>query len=91
MLMQSIVARIQTSSMSLKGIKSIKDAHKRGIKIGWHAINCNQLFYNIEGLISITMKKISVDGFRVARTRGTTRRTQGFERRGLNVGDLGSQ
>jgi hypothetical protein len=32
-----------------------------------------------------------VDGFRVARTRGTTRRTQGFERRGLNVGDLGSQ
>jgi hypothetical protein len=34
---------------------------------------------------------ISVDGFRVARTRGTTRWTQGFERRGLNVGDLGSQ
>jgi hypothetical protein len=32
-----------------------------------------------------------VDGFRVARTRGTMRRTQGFERRGLNVGDLGSQ
>jgi hypothetical protein len=32
-----------------------------------------------------------VDGFRVARTRGTTRRTQRFERRGLNVGDLGSQ
>jgi hypothetical protein len=28
-----------------------------------------------------------VDGFRVARTRGTTR----FEHRGLNVGDLGSQ
>jgi hypothetical protein len=26
-----------------------------------------------------------VDEFRVARTRGTTRRTQGFERRGLNV------
>jgi hypothetical protein len=26
-----------------------------------------------------------VDGFRVARTRGTTRRTQRFERRGLNV------
>jgi hypothetical protein len=33
----------------------------------------------------------SVDGFRVARTRSTTRRTQRFERRGLNVGDLGSQ
>jgi hypothetical protein len=33
----------------------------------------------------------TVDGFRVARTRGTTRRTQRFERRGLNVGDLGSQ
>jgi hypothetical protein len=33
----------------------------------------------------------SVDGFRVARTRGTTRRTQRFERRGLNVGDPGSQ
>jgi hypothetical protein len=33
----------------------------------------------------------AVDGFHVARTRGTTRRTQGFERRGLNVGDLGSQ
>jgi hypothetical protein len=32
-----------------------------------------------------------VDGFRVARTWGTTRRTQRFERRGLNVGDLGSQ
>jgi hypothetical protein len=32
-----------------------------------------------------------VDGFRVARTRGTTRRTQRFEHRGLNVGDLGSQ
>jgi hypothetical protein len=32
-----------------------------------------------------------VDGFRVARTRGTTRRTQRFERRGLNVGDLRSQ
>jgi hypothetical protein len=29
--------------------------------------------------------KNSVGGFRVARTRGTTRRTQGFERRGLNV------
>jgi hypothetical protein len=27
----------------------------------------------------------NVDGFRVARTRGTTRRTQRFERRGLNV------
>jgi hypothetical protein len=36
-------------------------------------------------------KRGRVDGFRVARTRGTTRRTQGFERRGLNVGDLGSQ
>jgi hypothetical protein len=32
-----------------------------------------------------------VDGFRVARTRGTTRRTKRFERKGLNVGDLGSQ
>jgi hypothetical protein len=32
-----------------------------------------------------------IDGFRVARTRGTTRRTQRFERRGLNVWDLGSQ
>jgi hypothetical protein len=32
-----------------------------------------------------------VDGFRVARTRGTTRWTQRFERRGLNVGDLGLQ
>jgi hypothetical protein len=32
-----------------------------------------------------------VDGFHVARTRGTTRRTQRFERRGLNMGDLGSQ
>jgi hypothetical protein len=59
MLAQSIVASIQTSSASLKNIKSIKNAHKRGIKIGWHAINCNQLFYNIEGLISITMKEIS--------------------------------
>jgi hypothetical protein len=27
----------------------------------------------------------AIDGFRVARTRGTTRRTQRFERRGLNV------
>jgi hypothetical protein len=27
----------------------------------------------------------TVDGFRVARTRGTTRRTQRFEHRGLNV------
>jgi hypothetical protein len=34
---------------------------------------------------------VAVDGFRVARTRGTTRRTQGFERRGLNMGDLGLQ
>jgi hypothetical protein len=33
----------------------------------------------------------SFDGFRVARTRGTTRRTQRFEHRGLTVGDLGSQ
>jgi hypothetical protein len=33
----------------------------------------------------------NVDGFRVARPRGTTRRTQRFKRRGLNVGDLGSQ
>jgi hypothetical protein len=31
-----------------------------------------------------------VDGFHVARTWGTTRRTQRFEHRGLNVGDLGS-
>jgi hypothetical protein len=30
-------------------------------------------------------RSVSVDGFRVARTRGTTRRTQGFERRVLNV------
>jgi hypothetical protein len=30
----------------------------------------------------------TVDGFCVARTRGTTRRTQRFERRGLYVGDL---
>jgi hypothetical protein len=30
----------------------------------------------------------NVDGFRVARTRGTMRWTQRFERRGLNVGDL---
>jgi hypothetical protein len=35
--------------------------------------------------------KTFVDGFRVARTRGTMRWTQRFERRGLNVGDLGSQ
>jgi hypothetical protein len=28
---------------------------------------------------------VIVDGFRVARTRGTMRWTQGFERRGLNV------
>jgi hypothetical protein len=33
----------------------------------------------------------TVDGFCVARTRGTTRRTQRFERRGLDVGDLGLQ
>jgi hypothetical protein len=33
----------------------------------------------------------NVDGFRVARTWGTTRRTQRFERRGLNVRDLRSQ
>jgi hypothetical protein len=33
----------------------------------------------------LTMSMVYVDGFRVARTRGTTRRTQGFERRGLNV------
>jgi hypothetical protein len=32
-----------------------------------------------------------VNGFCVARTKGTTRRTQRFECRGLNVGDLGSQ
>jgi hypothetical protein len=32
-----------------------------------------------------------VDGFFVARTWGTTRQTQGFERRGLNVGDFRSQ
>jgi hypothetical protein len=32
-----------------------------------------------------------VDGFHVARTRGTMRRIQRFKRRGLNVGDLGSQ
>jgi hypothetical protein len=32
---------------------------------------------------------LAVDGFCVTRTRGTTRRTQRFERRGLNVGDLG--
>jgi hypothetical protein len=59
MLAQSTIAIIQTSSMSLKSIKSIKNAHKRGIKIGWHAINGNQLFYNIKSLISITMKEIS--------------------------------
>jgi hypothetical protein len=33
----------------------------------------------------------SVNGFCDARRRGTTRRTQRFERGGLNVGDLGSQ
>jgi hypothetical protein len=37
------------------------------------------------------MSMLGVNGFRVARIRGTTRRTQGFERRGLNVGDLRSQ
>jgi hypothetical protein len=34
---------------------------------------------------------VSVDGFRVARMWGTTRWTQRFEHRGLNVSDLGSQ
>jgi hypothetical protein len=33
----------------------------------------------------------NVDGFHVARTWGTTRRTQRFERMGLNVWDLGSE
>jgi hypothetical protein len=42
-------------------------------------------------LSTINKYNVAVDGFRVARTRGTTRRTQGFEHRGLNVGDLGSQ
>jgi hypothetical protein len=41
--------------------------------------------YHVKEMLGI------VDGFRVARTRGTTRWTQRFERRGLNVGDLGSQ
>jgi hypothetical protein len=59
-LAQSTVAITQTSSASLKSIKSIKNAHKRGIKISWHAINYNQLLYNVEGLISITMKEISL-------------------------------
>jgi hypothetical protein len=36
-------------------------------------------------------KELVVDGFHVARTWGTTRRTQRFERRGLNMGDLRSQ
>jgi hypothetical protein len=42
----------------------------------------------VDGEMSVMM---IVDGFRVARTRGTTRWTQRFERRGMNVGDLGSQ
>jgi hypothetical protein len=42
-------------------------------------------------LLNPLIRKKTVDGFRVARTRGTTRRTQRFERRGLNVGDLGLQ
>jgi hypothetical protein len=37
------------------------------------------------------MEVMGVDGFHVTRTRGTTRQTQRFKRRGLNVGDLGSQ
>jgi hypothetical protein len=45
MLVQSIVSSIQTSNASLKSIKSIKNAHKRGIKVGWHATNCYQLFF----------------------------------------------
>jgi hypothetical protein len=52
MLAQSIIAIIQTSSVSLKSVQSIKNAHKIIIKTSWHAINCNQLFYNIEGLVS---------------------------------------
>jgi hypothetical protein len=42
-------------------------------------------------LCNLSLRVWIVDGFRVARTRGTTRWTQRFERRGLNVGDLGSQ
>jgi hypothetical protein len=41
--------------------------------------------------VSAKLQEGGVDGFHVARTRGTTRRTQRFERRGLNMGDLGSQ
>jgi hypothetical protein len=34
---------------------------------------------------TISLSCVLVDGFRVTRIWGTTRRTQGFERRGLNV------
>jgi hypothetical protein len=52
------MATSRANARATQLVKSIKNAHKRGIKISRHAINCNQLFYNIEGLISITIKEI---------------------------------
>jgi hypothetical protein len=54
--------------------------HPTGGLLVIHAVGLQSMYY-----------VVIVDGFRVARTRGTTRRTQRFERRGLNVGDLRSQ
>jgi hypothetical protein len=64
-------------------------------------INCYKALLGARAIEAIySTQKISLDnslskgvviGFCVARTRGTTRWTQRFERRGLNMGDVGSQ
>jgi hypothetical protein len=71
---------------SLKSSSSIMITHAGlGLYLLWRGRTWVNLAF------SCVCQSMNVDGFRVARTRGTTRRTHRFERRGLNVGDLGSQ
>jgi hypothetical protein len=51
----------------------------------------NKPLGRINDVLIMVNNNLVVNGFHVTRTRGTTRWTQRFECRGLNVGDLGSQ
>jgi hypothetical protein len=82
--------RHSTQSHSLQGRKELKTTLAVGLKNGALAKTLGTIVTHVEADLEETHHSPlpgapNVGGFRVARTRGTTRRTQRFERRGLYV------
>jgi hypothetical protein len=75
---------------SLQGRKELKTTLAEGLEDGTLAKTLGTIVTHVEADVEETHHSPlpgapNIDGFRVARTRGTTRRTQRFERRGLYV------